>query len=37
MKSMKLYQIDTKYLEQTLETYLLTAIKWEVERVSNYE
>jgi len=34
---MKLYQIDAKYLEQTLETYLLTTIKWEVERVSNYD
>ena len=37
MQRLKLYQIDTKYLEQALETYLLTAIKWEVEQISNFE
>ena len=37
MQRLKLYQIDSKYLEQALETYLLTAIKWEVEQSSNFE
>ena len=37
MQRLKLYQIDSKYLEQALETYLLTGIKWEVEQISNFE
>ena len=29
--------IDAKYLEQTLETYLCTAIMWEVKNKRNFE
>ena len=37
MKRLELYQIDTKFLEESLETSLVTAIMQEVNLQRNYE